>query len=522
MAMAEDSSGHGRAVASRGLDGASGPANGTPLGESSHRRRAAGGSANDAGQRRRAAAGPASGRLIIGVVAAGTAITLLVTVLHVARLAYRAPGAHIAIDTAAAVICVLAAYLLFERFRRTARFGDLLLFAALAVFAAANLFLSVLPTLTDVGSAAIPTWGLFGSRLFATALLAAAAFAPVRTVRTPHAKAIAALAVCAVVIGVLIVVVQAAGERLPEPIDASLSPESSARPRIVGHPSILAGQILAMLLFAAAGAGFVRSAARRHDELLRWVAIGAILAAFGRLNYFLFPSLYTDYFYTGDLFRTGFNVALLIGGLREIGAYQRGLAERAVLEERRRIARDLHDGLVQDLAFITSQTRSLERAPGALPRLEHVASAAQRALDDSRAAIAALTRPLDEPLEDALARSAREIASRCGIRVRLELEPGVEAPPAIREALARIVREATSNAVRHGDAREVTVRLARENGLHLSISDDGAGFEPTSPPPRAGGGFGLISMRERTEALGGRFSVDSRPGAGTRVDVVLP
>jgi signal transduction histidine kinase len=84
------------------------------------------------------------------------------------------------------------------------------------------------------------------------------------------------------------------------------------------------------------------------------------------------------------------------------------------------------------------------------------------------------------------------------------------------------VREATSNAVRHGEASGVTVRLARGDELRLTISDDGAGFDPARPRRRAGGGFGLISMRERTEALGGRFSVQSRPGAGTRVEVVLP
>jgi signal transduction histidine kinase len=244
-----------------------------------------------------------------------------------------------------------------------------------------------------------------------------------------------------------------------------------------------------------------------------------MLGAFARLNYFLFPSVYTHFVYTGDGFRLAFDVALLVGGLREIRTYQRGLAERSVLEERRRIARDLHDGLAQDLAFITAQTRALGRAADAPPRLERIASAAERALDDSRAAIAALTRRLDEPLDEALARSAHEIAERCGIRVELGLEPDIDVPPAMREALARIVREATSNAARHGGAQRVTVGLTREDGLRLTVSDDGAGFDPES---KYRAGFGLISMRERAEALGGRLNLRSRPGAGTTVEVIVP
>ena len=458
-------------------------------------------------------------RLYGGLVVVSIAITLLVSVLPFVRLAYRDAAAHIAIDTAGAVVCTLAAYLVLERLHRSALLGDLLLFAALAVFAAVNLLLSVAPALARADSGALGSWGILTGRLIATVLLAAAAFAGTRHVDAPRRRARAALAGCALTIALLVVVVSALGDQLPAAIDRTLSPESSGRPRIVGHPVLLAGQLLAMLLFAVAGAGFARTAMRRGDELLRWVAAGAMLAAFARLNYFLFPSVYTHFVYTGDGFRLAFDVALLVGGLREIRAYQRGLAERSVLEERRRIARDLHDGLAQDLAFITAQTRALGRAPDAPPRLERIASAAERALDDSRAAIAALTRRLDEPLDEALARSAHEIAERCGIRVELGLEPDVDVPPAMREALARIVREATSNAARHGGAQRVTVGLTREDGLRLTVSDDGAGFDPEATR-RAG--FGLISMRERAEALGGRLNLRSRPGAGTTVEVIVP
>jgi signal transduction histidine kinase len=223
--------------------------------------------------------------------------------------------------------------------------------------------------------------------------------------------------------------------------------------------------------------------------------------------------------YTGDFLRLAFYVVRAYGAAREIAASQAARAASARLEERRRIARDLHDGLAQELAFIVTRTRSM--LPGASERdLLQLASAAERALDESRRAIAALTQPLDEPLDAAIAREAEDIAGRSGVALRLELAEGPDVPPATREELLRIVREAITNAVRHGRAQTVTVCLSRDPGLRLEVVDDGAGFD-TQQPPRPDS-FGLRGMRERAEALGGTLSVVSRPGAGTAVEVVLP
>ena len=78
---------------------------------------------------------------------------------------------------------------------------------------------------------------------------------------------------------------------LPDAIDPRLSPESSSRPRIVGHPALLAIQLMLVALFAVAAVGFARRAERTRDELMLWFAAGATIAAFARVNYFLFPSL---------------------------------------------------------------------------------------------------------------------------------------------------------------------------------------------------------------------------------------
>jgi signal transduction histidine kinase len=283
---------------------------------------------------------------------------------------------------------------------------------------------------------------------------------------------------------------------------------------------VLGAQIVVMALFGIAAAAFARRAARDHDELLGWFAVGAVLAAFARLNYFLFPSLYTEWFYAGDVLRLGFFAALLIGGLREIRAGEAALAAGAVVEERRRIARELHDGMAQDLAFIVQQGRRIARRQDAPRGMEDIVTAAERALQDSRQAISALMRPTDEPLPAALERAATEVAAREGAGVEIHAGAEFPVPDRTREALVRIVREAAGNAVRHGGARRVTVELGAPPGIHVRIRDDGTGFD--TDRPRDPSRFGLPGMRQRAQALGGDLTIRSAPGAGTEILVELP
>jgi signal transduction histidine kinase len=455
---------------------------------------------------------------MLAVGATGLASTALVSVAPFIRFGYRSPAAHVAIDTAATIIALLAAFLLLERFRQTTLRRDLLLAAALTVMAAASLCLSVVPALAGVGADPAATWARFAARLLGAILLAAAAAAPAQRLAAPARSARRTLIGCLAALAGLSLLALLLGAWLPLPIDPALSPAAAGRPRVVGNSVILGGQLAGMVLMLYAGVVFARKASAERDELMSWLAVGAILAALARLNYFLFPSQYTDFIYTGDAFALAFHLVLLIGAARQIHAYHRELAEMAVLEERRRIARDLHDGLAQDLAFIVSQSRR----QGAPQRLDQLASAAERALDDSRAAIAALTRPLDEPLDEALGRSARDVAERLGAHATLRLDHGVDVAPPLREALLRIAREAITNAARHGGARAITVSLSRADDLTMTVADDGCGFDPGAPPQRPGGGFGLTSMRERAEALGGALAISSAAGRGTTVEVVVP
>jgi signal transduction histidine kinase len=125
-----------------------------------------------------------------------------------------------------------------------------------------------------------------------------------------------------------------------------------------------------------------------------------------------------------------------------------------------------------------------------------------------------LSARFDEPLPETLRRAACEVADRFDVPVELLAQDAVDATQTEREALVRIVREAVTNAVKHGNAKRVLVEVAAAP-RRLVVRDDGHGFDPA----RHGRGFGLVSMRDRAEGLGGRLVVDSTPGAGTAVEV---
>jgi signal transduction histidine kinase len=460
-------------------------------------------------------------RLTIATAALSALVTLLVTVLPFARFAYRGPSMHVALETIASSVGLLVAYLVFWRLRRHGRTSDLALFGALAILASTNLLFSAVPAALGHATETFPTWTQAGGRLLGAVALAAAAFAPDTRLRRPDRAPSVVILSTAAMLALLAAAAALLGPSLPEAIDPGLSPEASGRPRIVGHPAILVLQVVATLLYATAAAGFARSARRRRDELMAWFALGSTLGAFARMNYFLFPSLYSDWVYTGDLFRLGFFLVLLLGAFREIQSYQRDLIEAAELRERRRVARDLHDGIAHELAYVVTQSRRLAGGQRDELALRHLAAAAERALDESRDAITALSRPVEEPLGTAVAQAALDVAARFDIDVRLDVADSAEADPETREGLVRIVREAVTNAARHGAASSVEVELRRDGGLRLRIVDNGIGFDPAAPPHR-GRGFGLTSMRERAEAAGGVLHVASRPGAGTQIEVVLP
>ena len=454
--------------------------------------------------------------LSAGMVLVVVLATALVVGLPFLRFAYRAPALHVVVETVNAVVALVVAYLVVGRFRSARRRQELLLVLALTTVAVANLVLTALPTALgdDVD---LSRWAPLAVRLAGTLLFAAAALTPptvlVRDGGTRRAVLVAgSLVVALVVAGVLL------GERLPPPVDPALVPDDASRPSLSGHPLALGVQVLSGVLYAVAAVAFTRQAARTGDELLRWVGAGCVLAAGARVHYLLFPSLYSDYVYSGDALRLAFYLLLLVGAAREVGSYWQARTQAAVLEDRRRLARDLHDGLTQELTYIYSQTRHLAAHPDDAQAVQRVNDAAARAIDEARTAIAALTRSDRPCFAEVLRQTVESLASRYDVQASVDASRDVVLPAPQADAVLRIVGEAFRNGVRHGRASTVSVTLGQDP-LKLVVEDDGQGFDPSTSNST---GFGMTSMRERAEGLGARLVVDGKRGRGTRVEVVWP
>ena len=456
----------------------------------------------------------------LAAIAAGALATLLVTILPFVRFAYKNPSLHVMLDTIEAAVALLAAYLLYGRFRQTRRRADLVLVYALTLLGMTNLLLSALPRVA-LGSSPeeFATWTSLTGRTAGALALAVAALMNEGRVTQRHrylgTRTLVLASLTLVAIGLAAV---AASGYLPATGTATF-PTDASRPILSDQPAVAAFQLLSFLLYMAAAWGFTRRAEGRGDEVMQWFAAGAALSAFARVNYFLFPSLYTNFVYTGDLLRVSFYLLLLMGVTREVRGYWRELAVAAVMGERRRIARDLHDGLAQELAFISARAHQVAGRTASEDALQ-IERAAHRALDESRRAIAALSELGDEPLGRLLTQTAEDVAARLGARVRVDLDPQFELPEDHKEALVRIVREAITNAVRHGDAQLIEVTFVNGSVRKLVIRDDGRGFDLEDA--RRGPGFGLTSMEERARAFGGRLKINSHPGEGTALEVALP
>ena len=207
-------------------------------------------------------------------------------------------------------------------------------------------------------------------------------------------------------------------------------------------------------------------------------------------------------------------------------------AERkaGVLEERQRLAREIHDTLAQDFASIivhlerAEQINHLEHSP-AKGHIDLARSVAREGLEESRRMMAALRPEILEQraLPEALGRVCEQWSSRTGIESKLSIT-GTPAPlhPEIELAILRGVQEGLTNVARHSGARTTAVTLSyMEDLIVLDVQDDGKGFVPT-----AGGGgrsgYGLTGMRERAEGLQGSLMVESVPGEGTTISLTLP
>ena len=455
-------------------------------------------------------------RGLIGAAVLSLLVTGVIVGVPGLQLAYRSPDLHVALLTTEGLIGLLCCYLLVGRLRRRSGRADLLVCLAFGVLAASNLCFSALPAIFADDTTAFSTWSALLARLLGGVLLVAGAVVSDRPVRVTRR---AWIVIGVAPIGALVLIaagVGAAAGSLPDGVGAVVVPEASNLPQLTGHPALLAAQILRALLYGVAAVWFARRAEQTGDRMVGWIAIGCVFSAAAGLNYFLFPSLFTDYVYTGDAFRLAFYVVVLLAVATEIRQYWRQAAVAAVEAERRQMAHRLHDGVAQELAGIVRNLRMVE------PRTRPVTRAlecAERAIHASRQTIAAIDDAPAETLASALDRLARSLEDREGAHVVVRTDRRVELSHAQQEAFVMIASEAVTNAVRHGGADLVRIEVDGPRPV-LRVHDDGGGFEPDDMEQRPGH-YGLGTMRARAESIEGTLFIRSAPGRGTMVEVTV-
>jgi signal transduction histidine kinase len=199
---------------------------------------------------------------------------------------------------------------------------------------------------------------------------------------------------------------------------------------------------------------------------------------------------------------------------------ERDAIDELLHAERRRIAADVHDLVMQDLSFALSRTRAIGDNPADAADLAQAATqAGERALHAARRMLAELDEddPRGNPRE-AVEQAARHAARGVDISFEASGVAGGWADALTIHVLVHVAREAVTNAVKHADPSRLAVVLAHDREWRLVVSDDGSGLDPEPD----GDGFGIASMRRQAEFLGGRLSILGTPGVGTIVELALP
>ena len=222
-------------------------------------------------------------------------------------------------------------------------------------------------------------------------------------------------------------------------------------------------------------------------------------------------------------------LSLMAWGIYKVRMHQIKLRFRAVLAERGRLAREMHDTVIQGCTSISALLEAIaslhadNRGPSE-DLLEYARSQVRTTIDEARNAVWDLRHEEDAELD--LAASLEAIAAQTRKEFSIPVQCRVEGSPlpipgTITRELLMVVREAVYNAVLHGHPHEIRIELEYEpHQLRLTVIDDGRGFDVSTAP--AEGHFGITGMRERIDQAGGKLTITSKPGSGTRIELLLP
>jgi signal transduction histidine kinase len=218
--------------------------------------------------------------------------------------------------------------------------------------------------------------------------------------------------------------------------------------------------------------------------------------------------------------------ALLACACVEWSLEERRAAAHVLARERRRMAADVHDLIMQDLSLALANARTLTDDPTRAPQASTVVTAGERALAGARDVVSGLSERDTRPITQALEASVRAAARHTPLTFDAErVSPSAQLDQPTHDALVDIAREAVTNAVKHARPSAIEVVLEHAGRWRLTVRDDGRGFHKDPPgvvelPPS--GGFGLASMHQSAHALGGAVHVGRGSGGGTTVEAVLP
>jgi signal transduction histidine kinase len=450
------------------------------------------------------------------------------------------PSVDLVFDTMGLLVTIGAAGLAWVEYRDRGEAIDLLQRSAFLALAIPNaIHLALVMTTPDADSSAallaqsqVAVWAFAVATLLGAVLFALAAWRPGRVLGRAATVTVVLAPVLVLGVAALAAVSEEVVPRLGSFDGVTLMPQVTPLGVLIGGATAVTFLIAA--LFSR------RWALRSGRQGQAYLTVGLVFAAFASADSLNRPA-FAGIVGGSDVLRLAFYLVLLIGlaigwyrTARALRAANERLArlqaaeiERAALEERSRLSRELHDGLAQQLWYAKLTTGRLAAVPEmpaeAQSMIGNLASAIDASLAEARQALTAL-RPESDPrasLRDLLTQSTDEFADRFGVRTerRIEADDG-GLPPRVRAEVLRIAQEALQNVGRHADATLVHVEWLRTGGaLVLSIRDNGCGFDARQAEV---GRFGLTGMRERAVGLGADLRVDSGLQAGTRITLTIP
>jgi signal transduction histidine kinase len=437
--------------------------------------------------------------LLIGLL--GSSLALFVS-NHDLQTQFALPNLGLVLQTVTAFAGGIIALLAGIRFAVEGRRLDLFLSTGFFVGSISIVAFAIIPMLDGTPVHRAEAWAGVVGRLFAWSLIAIAAFVPGRSGPRALANSIVAASLA---LGLVWFALHSSAASLP-----AIDPHADT-------PLLLTGSRAAQaLLTLLALVGFGKRFYERREDLDRWLALGATLMLFASLHYIFTPVLASGSVSRGDALRLLAYGLLLVGAWRAISYAEFG---RAVAEERARVAREIHDGLAQYLFAVSTHATMLQRGAPQEETLAKLKEAADAAQQEARFAILALsTAAGNAPFDAALRRYVEFLTADGELEVDLEIDPDVRLAPDEQIEVFRIVQEGLANVRKHANATRAEVVIGmRDNERFVSVRDDGEGFDGES----AAAGQGLKNIRARTKTIDGGFTLTSRPGLGTALEVVL-